>query len=144
MADNLFTEDWTIVGVVDPDANTATTYLTAAIDMQDYEQLVGIVQVGDLGASASVSLAFQSASTSGGSYSTISGKTLTVGGTSPNTGSNTQETLSLRSAEVTSNNRYVKALMTVATATSDCSAIVLGKARHRPASDFNISTVTVN
>lgn len=144
MSDMLFSEDWAIVGVIDPDANTATTYLTAAIDMADYEQLAAVLLVGDLGASASVSLAVQSASTSGGSYATISGKTTTVGGVSPNTGSNTQEVIHVRSGEVTSNNRYVKALMTVATATSDCAALVLGKARHRPASDSDLSTVTVN
>ena len=137
--DNLFSEDWAIVGVVDPDANTAAAYATANIDMADWEQLALVVMVGDLGASASVTAAFFDSSAS--PHAAISGKTVTIGGTSPNTGSNTQAVIHLRSAEGNSNARYVTAKLTVATATSDCSMIVFGKGRHRPAYDKDAASV---
>ena len=138
-ANNLFSEDWAIVGVVDPDANTAAAYNTANIDMADWEQLAVILMVGDLGASASVTAALYDSSAS--PHAAISGKTVTVGGTSPNTGSNTQQVIHFRSAEGNSNARYVTARLTVATATSDCALIVLGKGRHRPAYDNDAASV---
>lgn len=144
MSDMQLSEAVAVIGVIDPDAYSATDYLTAAIDMADYEQIMVVLQVGDLGASASVAATVQSSATSGGTYATVSGKTATVGGTSPNTGSNTQQVINVRSGEITDNNRYVKVQMTVATATSDCGLLVLGVPRHKPAKDFDLSTVTVN
>ena len=140
--DNLFSEDWALVGVVDPDANTAAEYLTGVIDMSLWEQVAVIGVVGDLGASASVAFSVTSSATSGGTYAAVSGKSVTVGGTSPNTGSNTQVIINVRSEEITSNNRYVKVAMTVATATSDCALVVVGKARLKPAYENDVSTVS--
>ena len=143
MSDNLFSEDWAVIGVVDPDANTAATYLTAAIDMSLWEQIGVVAMYGDLGDGADVVTTVTSSATSGGSYATVTGKTVTVGGDSPTTGSNTQSVIHCRSGEITDNNRYVKVSMVVGTATSDCGLVVLGKGRHRPASDNDLSTVTI-
>lgn len=142
--DNLFSEDWAIVACIDPDAYSANTYTSDEIDRSLWEQLAVVLMVGDLGASASVAATVKDSATSGGSLTTISGKTTTVGGTSPNTGSNTQQVIHVRSDENNSNARYVKVEMVVATATSDAGLIVLGKGRHRPASDNDLSSVTVN
>lgn len=140
--DNLLNEDWAIVGIIDPDAYGTGEQLTAAIDMSKWEQLCCVAMVGDLGASASVAVKLTSCDTSGGTYADITGKTTTVGGTSPNTGSNTQRIINLRSGEVPDNDRYIKASMTVGTAASDCGLIVLGKGRHKPAYDNDLASVT--
>ena len=83
MNDNLFSEDWAVVGMVDPDANTAATYLTAAIDMTDWEQLAVITMVGTLGAAATVVTTVTASATSGGTYATVTGKTTSHALTSP-------------------------------------------------------------
>lgn len=141
MSDNLFSEDWAVVGVIDPDAYSANTYLTAAIDMADYEQIAVTTLVGDLGASASVVTSVTASATSGGQYTAVSGKTTTVGGDSPNVNSNKQTIINVRSGEVTDNKRYVKVSMQVVTATTDAGLVVYGKARHKPASDGDAASV---
>jgi len=142
MNDNLFTEDWAVVGMVDPDANTAATYLTAAIDMTDWEQLAVITMVGTLGAAATVVTTVTASATSGGSYATVTGKTTSHALNSPESGSDTQKIINVRSSEVTSNKRFVKVSCVVGTATTDCAVIVLGKGRHRPAYDNDASSVS--
>jgi len=143
MADNLFSEDWAVVGVIDPDAYTASTYLTAAIDMSLWEQLAVITMAGDMGNGASVVTSVTASATSGGSYVAISGKTTTLGvsGGSPTTDSNEQTVIHVRSEEVTSNKRYIKVSMQVTDATSDAGLIVLGKARLKPAYDNDLASV---
>jgi len=142
MSDNLFSEDWAICGVIDPDANGVATALTAAIDMTDWEQLAVVTLVGTLGASATVVTSVTASATSGGSYVALSGKTTTQGGGSPIAlGSDTQTIINVRSGEVTDNKRYIKVSMQVTGATTDCGLVVLGKGRHRPAYDNDLSSV---
>jgi len=133
MSDKLFAEEWAVIGVYDPDANTAGEVLSGAIDMTLWEQIAVIAQSGDLGASASLVTKITASATSGGSYADVSGKTVTIGGDSPNIDSNKVAIIHCRSEEITSNKRYVKVSWTVATATSDTSGIVFGKARLMPA-----------
>lgn len=142
----LFSEEWAVVGVVDPDAYAAGQQLTAAIDMSQYEQVAAVLLLGDRSAGVSVDLAFHSSATSGGSYSAISGKSIAqIADESPLSGaSNKQVILNLRGSEVTSNNQYVKAVLTLAlspTANTDVAVIVFGRARHLPADDNDISSV---
>lgn len=139
MSDNLFSEDWAIVGVVDPDANSANTYLTAAIDMADYEKLAVIVLCGDQTGTTTTSIT--ASATSGGSYAAISGKSVATGAASPIADSNTQQIINLRSEEIDSNKRYVK-VSHVTGGTNDTAVVVLGYARHRPASDGDASSVS--
>lgn len=144
----LFSEEWAIAAVIDPDAYAPGTQLTGEVDMSYYEQLAVILLLGDRAAGVTVDLAIQSASTSGGSYATITGKSITqIVDTSPLSGaSNKQAIINLRAEEITSNNRYIKALLTLGAvspqANSDVSVVILGLARHRPAYDNDVSTVT--
>jgi hypothetical protein len=142
MSDKLFSEEWAVVGVVDPDANGTGELLTGAIDMADWEQLAVVSMCGTLGASASVVVAVTASATSGGTYAAVSGKTVTHGGDSPTTGSDEQKIINVRSEEITSNKRYVKISHTVAGATTDSGVVVLGKARHLPAYDRDAASVT--
>lgn len=149
MSDQLFSQKWALCGIIDPDNYAPGTQLTAAIDMKYYEQIAVILLLGDRASGSTIDLAVQSSSTSGGTYATISGKSITqIVDTSPLSGaSNLQEVVHVRSGEVTSNNRYVKALLTIGavspTANSDVGVLVFGKARYRPATDNDLSTVTV-
>lgn len=142
MSDNLFSEDWAIVGVIDPDANGTGEVLTSAIDMADWEQLAVVSMVGDLGASASVVVAVTASATSGGTYAAVSGKTVTNTSSPSSAASNKQKIINVRSDEITSNKRYVKVSHTVSGATSDSAVVVFGKARHLPAYDRDLSSVT--
>lgn len=141
MADNLFSEDWAIVATIDPDANTVATLQSDEIDMTDWEQLAVITMVGTMGASASVVTTITDSATSGGSFSTVTGKTHTIGGTSPTSGGDTQKIIHFRSSEGNSNARYVKVSMQTTGATTDSALLVLGKGRHRPAYDNDLASV---
>ena len=142
MSDKMFSEEWAVVGVIDPDANTVATVLTAAIDMADYEQIAVVSLIGTLGASATVVTTVTASATSSGTYATVAGKTTTQGGGSPIAlGSDTQTIINVRSSEITSNKRYVKVSMQVTAATTDCGMVVFGQARHRPASDADLASV---
>ena len=147
MSDNLFSEDWAVVGVIDPDAYAGGTQLTAAIDMSKFEQLAVVLLLGDRVAGATVDLAVQASATSGGSYVTITGKSITqITTSSPTTASsNRQAIIHVRSGEITDNKQYVKALLTLGTlspnVSGDVAVIVFGKARHRPAYGSDLTSV---
>ena len=140
MSTALGSEQWAVVGVVDPDANTAAEYLTSAIDMSLWSRLVAVVQAGTLGSSATLDFKLTDASASGGSYSDITGKAITQL-TQAGTDADKQAIINLRFDELNEDARYVKAAMTVGTATSDCSVIVMGLPRYYPASDNDLSSV---
>ena len=130
-----------IVGKIDPDANTAQTYLSDAVDMGKFGRLMAIIQAGTLGASATLDATLQSATTSGGSYSNITGKVI-VQLTQAGSDSDKVVIINLRSDEIPVGDRFVKLSMVVGTATSDCSAIVIGyQPRFGPGSDDDIATV---
>lgn len=146
MSDKLFSEEWGVIGVIDPDASAAGSLLTSAIDMSKYEQIAAVLLLGDRVAGAAVDFALQSSATSGGSYAAITGKSITqVVDTSPiANASNKQYIINLRSSEVTSNNRYVKAAVTIGSPSvgTDLAVVVMGKARHMPATDDDLSSVS--
>lgn len=130
-----------VIGVIDPDANTAAAYDSDEIDMSKFDNIQAIVLAGALGSSATLDFKLQSATTSGGSFSDITGKAITQL-TQAGSDSDKQAVINLRAEELTEGHRYVKAVMTVGTATSDSAAIVLGQcARHAPASDNDIASV---
>ena len=135
------TEAAAVIGVIDPDANSAAAYDSDEIDMSKWESIQAICMAGALGSSATLDFKLQSATASGGSFSDITGKAITQL-TQAGSDSDKQAVINLRAEELTAGHRYVKAVMTVGTATSDSAAIVLGQgARHAPASDNDLSSV---
>jgi hypothetical protein len=74
------TEVMGVASIIDPDAYTASTYLTGAIDMSKWGRVVFIVMAGDLGSSATVDFKVTEAATSGGSYSGSVTPAGTIGG----------------------------------------------------------------
>lgn len=128
---NALTENLAIIGTIDPDAYTAAAYNTDVIDMKDWREVIFIVMTGDLGASATLDFVVKGDTTSGGSFSTtITGKTATQL-TQAGSDSDKQVIIRVTSEEVAAQSlRYLRGTMTVATATSDCGAIVLGVPAH--------------
>ena len=135
------TEVMGVVGIIDPDAYTASTYLTGAIDMSKWGRVVFIVMAGDLGSSATVDFKVTEAATSGGSYSDITGKAITQL-TQAGTDDNKQALVEVLASELGSGKQFLKGSLTVGTATSDAGVIVLGfHPRFGPAGDQDATTV---
>lgn len=128
----------TLVGVIDPDANAAATYLTAAVDMANFDEVMAIVFAGTLGSSATIDAKLVQATTSGGTYKDVTGKAITQL-TQAGTDDDKQAIINCRSDEldVANGYRFVKLSMTVGTATSDSGAALLGLcARYQPPADL--------
>ena len=132
-----------VAAVIDPDANTAAAYTSAYVSMSTFNQVLAIVQTGTLGSSATVDFKLvQATDSSGTSSKDISGKSITQLVKASN--DDDQAVINCRSEELDVANGfdYVAMTMTVGTATSDCSAIMLGMTpRYAPASDNDLASV---
>ena len=138
---SLASERAAVVATIDPDAYAASTVNSDEVDMSKFERILAIVEAGTLGASATLDATLQSATTSGGSFSNITGKAITQL-TQAGTDSDKQAIMNLRADELTAGHRYVRLQIVVAVATSDCGGIVLGlDPRHGPASDNDLASV---
>lgn len=131
-----------VVSVIDPDAYAASTVNGDVIDMQDYEQVMFILQVGTLGSGASVSLTIKGDTTSGGSFTTtITGK-VTANLTQAGSDSDKQAIITVTQDEVTNQGlRYLREDLLIQNATSDVGTIALGTTRYGPASNFDLASV---
>ena len=132
-----------VVAVVDPDNNSAAAYTSAYVSMSDFNQVLAIVQTGTLGSSATVDFKLvQATDSSGTSSKDISGKAITQLVKASN--DDDQAVINCRSEELDVANGfdYVAMTMTVGTAASDTSAIMLGMTpRYAPASDNDLASV---
>ena len=134
-----------VVAVIDPDANTAATYTTGWISMADFATIMAVIMAGDLGASATLDAKLEQASDgSGTGAKDITGAAITQM-TQAGGDSNKQAILQCyaEDMDIGSDFTHVRLSMTVATATSDCSAVVMGMgARYGPASDHDAASVS--
>lgn len=138
------TEVAAVVGVVDPDAYSANSYSTGWVAAKNFDQFMAIVQAGDLGSSATLDAKIEQALDSGGtSPKDVSGAAITQL-TQAGTDSNKQSVINVKSAALDKANGYdyLRLTVTVAVATSDVGAVLLGFGpRFGPASDFDAATV---
>lgn len=142
---NLLPTDKTaVVAAIDPDAYAAGTVTTGWIAMSAWDSIMAIVMAGDLGASATLDAKIEQATDgSGTGAKDVTGKAITQL-TQAGTDSNKQAIINLYADELDIANSFTHARlsMTVATATSDAGAVVLGLVpRYGPASDSDASTV---
>ncbi|MBA15562.1 MAG: hypothetical protein CMN73_04320 [Sphingomonas sp.] len=117
-----------VVGVIDPDAYAAGTVTTGWIDISEWGWLMAIIMAGDLGTSATLDAKFQQATDSSGTGAKdISGLAVTQL-TQAGSGSNKQAQINISGEDTDFNNgfHFVRLSMTVATATSDAGAVVIG------------------
>lgn len=131
-------ESLAVIGVIDPDAYTAGTVYTAAIEMNRVNQLIAIVSIGEITGDGTVNFALQQSATSGGSYTTITDKAITEVVTT----GDKQVVVSLDASEIGTDKPFVKGNLTTAVAASDVGVVILGStARYDPASDFDLGSV---
>lgn len=140
----LASENVAVVGNVDPDAYGAGTYTTGWIAAKNFEHFLAIVQVGTLGASATVDAKLQQASdASGTGAKDITGKAITQL-TQAGTDDDKQVLINLRPSEMDMDNNFshFRLSITVATAASDAGGIVLGvDPLFAPANNADAATV---
>jgi len=144
MSNTLPSEVAAIVATIDPDAYTATNYLSDAIDMSKLDQILAVIMNGTLGSSATVAAKLTQATASGGTYKDITGKAITnLTQVSPDA-SDKQALINCRADELDIDNgyRWVKLDVTIGVATSDFGAVVFGfGVRYGPAADGDLASV---
>lgn len=133
-----------VIATIDPDAQAAGASTSDWAPMKDFERGLAVISVGTLGASATVDAKLQQATDSSGTGAKdITGKAITQL-TQAGSDSDKQALIDVRGDELDVNNLFdhVAIVMTVATATSDTAALLLGtSARYGPASDFDLASV---
>lgn len=133
-----------VVGVIDPDANAAGAFSTDWIAAKDFHSFLAAVHAGTLGSSATLDFKLEQATDSSGTGAKdITGKAITQL-TQAGSDSDKLALINLTPDELDVDNSFThfRATMTVGTATSDCSAFVLGlDPRYGPASDNDIAAV---
>lgn len=142
------TEQAAVVGVIKPDAHTAATYTSGWIALKDFKRFMAVVMAGDLGSSATLDAKLQSATAAAGTNpADISGAAITQL-TQAGTDSNKQAIINLDvdhlAGQTTAGSpiTHFRLSMTVATATSDAGALILGfDPQYAPASDSDATTV---
>ena len=137
------TDILSLLGTIDPASVAAGTVTSDYVDMSQASALLAIITTGVLGTSATVSAKLvQATSNAGAGKKDITGKAITQ--IVKATGDNIQTEINLFAEELDSENNYQYAALelTVGTAASLVSAVLLGSAhRYNPASMSNLSSV---
>jgi len=136
MKNQLLSESLAVAAVVKPDATAAGTATSGWISMAEFGQILAVVMAGDLGTNATIDAKLQQATNaSGAGAKDITGKAVTQLTQAGTDKSNKQALINLRAEEIDRRNGFthVRLSVTVATATSDLAAVVLGtRARYSP------------
>lgn len=137
-------EQVAVVGSIDPDAYAASTVTTGWIAAKNFHEFLAIVQVGTLGASATVDAKLQQASDGAGTgVKDITSKAITQL-TQAGTDDDKQALINLRPSDLDVDNSFThfRLSITVGVAASDAGGIVLGVGpRTGPAQDNDLAAV---
>ena len=132
-----------VVGVIDPDVTTAGAVSSAWVAMADFESIMAIVMAGTLGTSATLDAKLEQATDSSGTgVKDISGKAITQLVKASN--DDDQAIINCRAEDLDLANDFTHArlTMTVGTATSDVSGVVLGfNAKRMPTDGEDLASV---
>ncbi len=138
MARSLLSQRLAIVAVVNPSSQSSGATSSTAVDMLKHREVLFIVQTGVLGTSATVDVKLQTGATSSPSTD-LSGKSITQLVKASN--DNNQASIGIRASDMPAGHRYVKAVVTVGTASSLTSLVgVAEQPRYEPASDYSLTT----
>jgi hypothetical protein len=133
-----------VLACIDPDAYPAAAYSTGYIDVTNWQNLMAIIMAGDLGASATLNAKLEQATSSGGAgVKDVTGKAITAL-TQAGTDDNKQAIINCSQYDLDFANgfKFVRLTMTVATATSDAGALLMGfDPRYNTAADNDAATV---
>lgn len=117
-----------VVATIDPDANTAATYVSDWVDMSKYPVVLAIILAGELGTSATLNAKLRQAKDgSGTDAKDISGKAIAEL-TEAGSDADKQVLINVREDELDTANGFgfVALSMTIGVATSDAGAVLLG------------------
>lgn len=123
-----FSDQVTLLGVIDPDANAAAAYSTGWVDAGMFAKFGAVIKAGDLGSSATLDAKIEQATSSAGAGAKdVTGKAITQL-TQAGTDSNKQAIINFSGADLDVANGFawVRLTMTVGTATSDCDGELWG------------------
>ena len=141
----LASEQAAIVATIDPDVITASTVLSDYVDASEFANYQAIVMAGTLGASATLDAKLvQATDGSGTGVKDITGKAITQLTQASPDDSDKQAVINLKPEELDVANSFTHFALsyTVAVATSDGGAIILGQdPRYGPASDNDLASV---
>ena len=139
-AASLGSEVGAVLATIDPDAYTASTYLTDEIDMKLWGQVMFVVMVGTMASSSTVDFAVDSADASGGSFDNEVAAITKL--TEAGSDSDKQVIVNVKASDLPSGDRFIKGDLTVAAAASDCAVVAIGlDPRDSPASDNDLASV---
>lgn len=136
-------EQLAVVSKLDPVSQGAGTVTSDVVDMRLFRRILFVLQVGALGASATVDMTIKGDSASGGSYTTtITGKVITQL-TQAGTDSNKVVLVEVTAEEMAAQGfRYCRAAVVVATAACLISLVALAdNARYETAAEFDLAAV---
>lgn len=143
-ANALASEQVAVLATIDPDATTASTVTSDWVSVADFYNFAAILLLGALGSSATVDAKLEQATDSlGTGAKDITGKALTQL-TDAGSDSDKQAIINVKPDELDIANDFThfRISVTVATATSDLGALIVGvNPRQAPASDNDLSTV---
>ena len=111
-----------LVQAYDPDSLAASTDTSAEIDVRGYYEALLIVNIGDLGSSATLDCKVQAASTTGGSLSDITGAAITQ---QPQAGTDASNSVVVGRILCNGTDPFWKVITTVGVAASEISVSVL-------------------
>ena len=137
----LGSEEWAIVGTVDPVAQTAATVYTDDVDMSLFEQVMFVVMTGALGTGGTVVASIASGTAASPTTDVTNKVAATLDDSPANDDDNVQVIINLRGDELTEGHRYVRGKLIVAVATTTLTAVMLGKKKSLPASDSDLASV---
>ena len=136
-------EQVAVLGTVNPSAQAAGAAVTGWVSAANFNKFLALISVGTFGSSATVDAKIQQATDSSGTGAKdITGKALTqllAAG-----GNNVQAEINLDAQDLDVNGgfSYIQLSVTVGTAATGTSAVLLGfNPRFAPASDFNPTSV---
>ncbi len=133
-----------VLGTIDPDAYAASTVTSDYANAGLFRKMMAIIEVGTLGASATIDAKLRQAQDSSGTgVKDITGKAITQL-TQAGTDDDKQVIINLDASELDVENgfEYVQISMTIGTAASDCGAMLLGlEPRFGPANDNDLASV---
>ena len=143
MYNEALSENLAVVATIDPDAYAAAAYNSDIIDMKLHRRVLFIVQAGELGASATLDFKVQEGAASDLSDAAdLTGKAITQL-TKAGTDDDKQALVEVTAEEVAAaGGRYIRGVMTVGTAASDCGLLALAAfSRYGDAAANDLSTV---
>src|SRR4051794_5164186 len=122
-------ESWGVVATIDPANNNNNTFLSDAVDMSKFSEIMAILVLGAV--DNTIDMKLRDSASSGGTYADISGKAITqlTGGTQDNN----QYIISLKAEELNAGAQFVKVSVTVGAGTTNIlGVVVLGRAVYKP------------